>query len=368
MKIFYPVAKPFIDSKDIEGVVKVLKSGNLSLGLEHIRFEQAFAKTIKTKYAVSVANGTCGLHLAVKAMDLKDGDEVITTPFSFVASSNCLLYENVKPVFVDIEEETFNIDSKKIERAITKKTKGILVVHIFGQSAQMDEIIRIADKYKLKIIEDSCESLGAAFKGKSTGTMGNIGVFAFYPNKQMTTGEGGMIVTDNHDIYNLCKSLRNQGRMVNDKWLKHNYLGYNYRLTEMQAILGISQLKKLNWMIDQKRKIVELYNQHLSNTEGVILPKIGNNRTHSWFVYVIRIKKNRNIVIEKLIKEGIQTRPYMPTIHLQPFMKKRFSFQNGDFPIAEKVSSQTLALPLYIGLGKKDIIYITQNIKKAIYG
>jgi len=367
MKIKIPAAKPYIDDLDRKGVDEVLKSGILALGPNLKKFEEDFSNYLGVKYACAVSSGTAGLHVAVKSLGLKKDDEVITSPFSFIASSNCLLYENVKPVFVDIDEETFNMDPEKIEKAITKKTKTILVVHIFGQSAQMDPIIRLAEKYKLKIIEDSCESVGSNYKKSKTGTLGDVSVFAFYPNKQMTTGEGGIITTNRKDIYELSLSLRNQGRNLNSDWLTHDRLGYNYRMDEMSASLGVTQLKKLDWMIEEKAKIAFLYNKYLSNIKSIILPKTTKGNTHSWFVYVIRITNGkRNQTMNALLKRGIQTKAYLPVIHLQPFMKKEFGYRKGDFPISEKVSSETLALPLYIGLKDEDIKIVCDKIKKLI--
>lgn len=363
------IAKPYIDQDDINGVVEVLKSGKLSLGPRYKEFEQNLAKYVGVIYACAVSSGTAALHLGVKALGLNKGDEVITSPLSFVSSSNVLLYEGIKPVFVDIEQKTFNIDPSKIERAITRKTKAILPIHIFGQSAEMDEIMRISKKYNLKILEDACESLGSTYQGKMVGTTGEIGTYAFYPNKQMTTGEGGMIVTNSKDIYDLCDSLRNQGRGKNGDWLIHERLGYNYRMDEMSASLGITQLKKIDWMIEQKRKIASWYNTALGNIEEVETPKVGDNRLHSYFVYVIRVKNGqRNKLMSELGKNGIQTKPYLPMIHLQPFMRKMFGYKLGDFPIAERVSEETLALPLYIRLTIKDIEYIAGKIRGILNG
>lgn len=366
-KKFFKVAAPFIDKDDIAGVVRVLKSGWLSLGPGYQEFEKDFASYIGRKYACTVSSGTAGLHLAVISSGLKEGDEVITSPFSFIASSNCLLYERVKPVFVDIEEDTYNIDPVKIEKVVSKKTKAILPVHIFGQSADMFEIMKIARKYKLKVIEDACESLGADYNGKKTGSFGDFGIFAFYPNKQMTTGEGGMITTDSNKLYKLCCSLRNQGRGEGTDWLDHVRLGYNYRMDEMSAILGVTQLKKLEWMINKKRQIVKWYNEFLGDDKNVIVPRIGLNRTHTWFVYVIRITNGKkDVVYKKLNNAGIQVKNYLPVIHLMPFMREKYGYKKGDFPIAEKVSSQTLALPLYIGLTKSNIEYISASVKSFL--
>lgn len=363
----FPIAKPHIDEKDKAGVMEVLDSGVLALGAKAETFEKNIADYTTTKFGCAVTNGTCGLHLCVKAVGWNAGDEVITSPFSFISSSNCLLFEGVKPVFVDIDPVTFNMDPDKIEAAITKKTKGILVVHIFGQSAEMKKILQIAKKYKLKVVEDACESLGSTYFGKPTGTMGDAGVFAFYPNKQMTTGEGGMVVTNSQRIYESCKSLRNQGRNAQGDWLTHIQVGYNYRLDEMSASLGVTQLKKLDWMIAEKQKIAAWYEKYLSSNTNILLPQTAPHRTHSWFVYVIRITNGkRTALMEHLAGKKIQTKPYLPVIHLQPFMKKQFGFKKGSFPIAEKISTQTLALPFYIGLTEADIKYISAQITEFV--
>lgn len=362
-----PIAKPFIDKADIVGVVKVLKSGRLSLGPSLSKFESDFASYVGAKYACAVSSGTAGLHLTVKALDLKSGDEVITSPFSFIASSNCLLYEGVKPIFADIDESTFNLDPEKIERAITPKTKAILVVHIFGQSADMDAIMRLARKRKLAVIEDACESIGATYKNQFTGTFGNAGVFAFYPNKQMTTGEGGMIVTNSKDMYQKFLTLRNQGRASDMQKVDHLVLGYNYRMDEMSAALGISQLKKLDRFIGERRKIAEWYSEFMSDIPEIIVPQVVKNRTHSWFVYVVRVTNGtRDKLQQKLLKVGVQTKAYLPSIHLQPFMRKRFSYKEGDFSMAENISSEALALPLFVGLKKREVKRITEVIRQNI--
>lgn len=370
----YQIAKPFIDKDDKAGVMEVLNSGSLSLGPKYRQFEKHLAKFVGSKFALAVSSGTAGLHLAVKALGIGEGDEVITTPFSFIASSNCILFEKAKPIFVDIDEKTFNLDPDKIEAVITKKTKAILVVHIFGQSADMGKIMKIARKYNLKVIEDACESLGAKFSGKMTGTFGDIGVYSFYPNKQMATGEGAVIVTDSKEIFELCDSMRNQGRPLRPSvkgkdwdWLVSERLGYNYRMDEMSASLGITQLKKLKWMIEKRIELAGWYTSALSKEPKIIMPKVMTNRIHSWFVYVVRItERRRDTVFAKLNNTGIQVRPYLPAIHLQPFMQKMFGFKKGDFPIAEKVSTQTLALPFYIGLNKQDVRYITNKLLEIV--
>ena len=366
----YPIAKPYITDSDRRAVLSVLKTDHLSLGPKYTEFESAFAKKIGTKYACAVSSGTAGLHKVMIAADIGPGDEVITTPFSFVASANCILYVGATPVFVDIEPLTYNIDPKKIEEKITKKTKAILVVHIFGQPAEMATILKIAKKYKLKIIEDACESIAAKYKNKNSGTFGESAVFAFYPNKQMTTGEGGMVVTNNAKIYELCSSLRNQGRSPNMQWLDHERLGYNYRMDEMSAALGLAQLSKLDYMIEQRRVIAALYNKHfLKYSDIVSLPQTAKGNTHTWFVYVVRIKDpkiKRDNVIEILAKQGISTKPYLPSIHLFSFYKNKFGFKRGDFPISEAVSDTSLALPFYIGLKDQDIKHIVAKVIAVI--
>lgn len=361
-----PISKPFIQKDDISGVVAVLKSGQLSLGPKYEEFEQAFAKKNGVKFAVAVSSGTAGLHLTMLAAGIGPKDEVITSPFSFVASANCILDVGAKPVFVDIDPVTYNIDPKKIEQKITKKTKAILVVHIFGQSADMDPILKIAKKYKLKIIEDACESVAAEYKGRKTGTFGESAVFAFYPNKQMTTGEGGMITTNSEKVYKLCKSLANQGRSGNMQWLDHRYLGYNYRMDEMSAVLGLTQLKKLNFMISKRREVAGWYDEMLKKVGNLIItPKIAPGNTHTWFVYVVRIKNKeikRDQVIGALSKEGVSSKPYLPSIHLFDFYRKTFGYKTGDYPVCEDISRTSLALPIYIGLKKEEVKYICDKL------
>lgn len=364
----YPIAKPYITKVDEKGVLGVLRSGNLSLGPIHKVFEQKFAEKIGTKFACCMSSGTAGLHLAMIAAEIKPGDEVITSPFSFIASANCILYMNAKPIFVDIDPLTYNMDPAKIEAAITKKTKAILVVHIFGQAADMTRITKIAKKFGLKIIEDACESISAKHNGQKVGTFGESAVFAFYPNKQMTTGEGGMLTTNSEKIYKLCNSLRNQGRSDNMQWLNHERLGYNYRMDEMSAALGLSQISKLDYMINERKKIAGLYTKHLK-PHGLLLqtPQTHKSNNHTWFVYVVKIKDIdsediRNKIIIDMEKEGVSTKPYLPAIHLFSFYKKRFGYKVGDFPITEEVSKSSIALPFYIGLKDKDIKYITNKL------
>ena len=359
---------PYISEDEIKAVVKVIKSGQLSLGKETEKFEQEMADYVGAKYAVVVSSGTTGLHLAVIVSGIQENDEVITSPFSFVASTNCFLYENAKPIFVDIDEETLNIDVNKIKEKITNKTKAILGVDIFGYPAEWDEIIKIAEENNLKIIEDAAEALGGKYKGKKLGSLGHLTIFAFYPNKQMTTGEGGIIITNDKKQYQLLKGLTNQGRGADIQWLKHEYLGYNYRMTEMSAVLGRVQLKKLDEFLKSRNQVAELYKERLENVKGITLMKANDKECQrSWFVYVIRLDKrfNRNEIIEKLKKEDIPSKAYLPSIHLQPYMKE-YGFKKGDFPISESVSDSTLSLPFYTEMKKEKVNLICDKLIKVL--
>jgi perosamine synthetase len=370
MKKYYPIAKPHIGKRELSMVRDVLLSGNLSLGPAHRRFEEEFAKKIGVKYACTVSSGTAGLHLAMIGAGIGPGDEVITSPFSFIASANSILYVGAKPVFVDIDPVSFNMDPALIEAKITKRTKAILVVHIFGQTAEMGPILKIAKKHRLKIIEDACESVRAEYRGKQAGTFGESAVFAFYPNKQMTTGEGGMIVTDAKKLYELFSSLKNQGRSPNMQWLDHNVLGYNYRMDEMSAVVGLAQLEKLDWMIKERIRLAELYDKYLKDfCVNIETPATARGNFHTWFVYVAKIKNikiRRDSLVKHLADEGISTKPYLPSIHLFDFYRKKFNYKKGDFPVSETVSGSSIALPFYIGLKEPDVKYICGKLINTI--
>mgnify|MGYP001576753127 FL=1 len=370
MEKSYQMARPHFGKKEEKYVLEVLRSGVLSIGPKIQEFEKKFAKFVSARYACAVSSGTAGLHLALVVAGIQKGDEVITSPFSFIASANVILYVGAKPVFVDVDPLTDNIDPKEIEKAITKKTKAILPVHIFGQPADMVAIMKIAKKHNLIVIEDACESLGATWKGKSAGTFGQSGVFAFYANKQMTTGEGGMIVTNDRAVDELCRSLRNQGRTPDMQWLDHKYLGYNYRMDEMSAAVGLAQIEKIDFLIKKRREIAGWYAQELKKTDSLIeIPYTPPEATHTWFVYVIRIKNeriNRNKVIQDLAKRGVSSKPYLPSIHLFSFYTDRFGYKKGDFPISEKISDSVLALPFYIGLTRQDIKTIVKKLGSTL--
>lgn len=362
-----PLSKPDITNKEIKAVLNVLKSNVLSLGPNLKELEEKMAKFSGVKYAVAVNGATSALHLIIRALGIKQGDEVITTPFSFIASSNCALYERVKPVFVDINGKTLNIDVRKIEEKITSKTKAIIAVDVFSQPADWEELEKIAKKHNLFLIEDSAEALGSRYKGKMCGSFGNAGVFAFYPNKQITTGEGGVILTNEKNIYESCKSMSNQGRaVVGEKWLEHEILGYNYRLDEMSCALGIVQLKRIKDILRKRKKVASIYNKKLKGLVEIPYIKEGNDL--SWFVYVVRlpVEINRDKVISDMARLGIQCKDYFQPIHLQPFYKKEFGYKEGDFPVCEEVSKRTIALPFFNDLKEKEIDFIAKSLKQCL--
>jgi len=398
-----PLSNPDITSLEKEKILEVLSTSQLSLGPKLDEFERKFSDFIGSRYAVAVNSGTSGLHLCIKALDITDEAEVLTTPFSFVSSANCILFERAKPVFIDIDEKTLNIDVNKLEKIIQKsrkrnsKLKAILPVHIFGRPCKMNEIMEIAEKHDLRIIEDACEAVGAEYLlkksvikcNKSTiinpketeatietwqkvGNFGNCGVFAFYPNKQMTTGEGGMIVTDDENIYRLCRSMRNQGRSEDGAWLQHERLGYNYRISDINCALGIAQLERIHEILDKREKVAKLYNEKLGDIEELIIPHFEENKKISWFVYVVRLEnqfsqEDRDFILNKLREKGIGCSNYFSPIHLQPFYRKMFGYRKGGFPVTEKVSERTIALPFYNNLKEEQIDYVCKNLKEIIH-
>lgn len=366
------LSSPDITDKEIQSVIEVLKSLRLSLGQKHLEFERIMADYAGVKYAVSVNSGTSGLHLIVRSLGIKEGDEVITTPFSFISSSNCILFEKAKPVFVDVDERTFNIDVSEIEAKITPKTKAILAADIFSQPADWDELEKIAEKHKLFLIEDSAEALGSEYNGRKCGSFGQAAVFAFYPNKQITTGEGGVILTNDQRIYEQCRSMANQGRRAeNGKWLEHVILGYNYRLDEMSCALGIAQMQRIKEILEKRAGVANLYNQKLKGIEVLEIPYVKPGSKLSWFVYVVKLSKEfagqkRNKIIEEMAERGIQCSNYFQVIHLQPFYKNEFNYKEGDFPVAEEASQRTLALPFFNNLSEGEIDFVVKNLKEVI--
>jgi len=362
-----PLSKPDITDSEINAVIAVLKSGRLSIGPRQDLFQQMVADRCGRSHGVAVSSGTAGLHLVMLALDVGPGDEVITTPFSFIATANCILMVGAKPVFVDICPQSLNIDPNKLEAAITPRTKAIITVEVFGNTRHMDRIDQIARAHEIALVEDSCEALGGVCSsGRRVGSFGRASVFAFYPNKQITTGEGGVIVTDDNRLASLCRSMRNQGRvdpqaaqhqnMVNTtgSWLAHERLGYNYRLSEIAAALGIAQMERLDAMLTARRRVASMYMQRLMDYEDVILPTIDQSSamTMSWFVFVVRLTDQYSMIERDRIMTGMRRHDigaanYFPCIHLQPFYREQFGFKKGDFPVAESISERTIALPFF---------------------
>lgn len=366
MKI--PLSKPDITQREKDLVFKVLDSNILSIGPMVEEFERKIAEYIGVKHAIAVNSGTSGLHLAVRALGIKDGDEVITTPFSFVASSNCILFERAKPVFVDIDPETLNMDISQIEGKISSRTKAILPVDVFGQAIDMKSIMDIAQRHDLKVIEDACEALGAEYDGHKAGSLAHAAVLAFYPNKQITTAEGGAIVTNDEEIAQLCRSMRSQGRPITGLWLEHERLGYNYRMSELHAALGVAQMERIDEILAKRQKVADMYNERLKDVDGVKIPYVHPKVKMSWFVYVIRLEEgiDRNKVMEYLLENGIGCRPYFTPIHLQPFYRE-MGYKEGNFPVTEAVAKTTIALPFYNNLTEQEIDYVVEKLKEAIF-
>jgi len=367
-----PLSKPDITDIEKKKVLEVLETSYLSLGPQLKEFEEKIAEYAGVKYAIAVNSGTSALHLIVRALDIKDNDEIITTPFSFISSSNCALFERAKPVFVDINSETLNIDVSKIEEKINEKTKAILAVDVFGNPANWDELKEIAVKHNLYLIEDSAEALGSIYNGKRCGSFGDAGIFAFYPNKQITTGEGGVVLTNQKMIADKCYSMTNQGRRVeNSKWLEHIRLGYNYRLDELSCALGIAQLSRIEEILNKRKTVAGIYNNKLKDVPEVKIPNFFFEKTTSPFVYVIILEdsfseKDRDVIVEEMNKKDIQCGFYFQPIHLQPFYREMFGYTDNDFPITEKISQRTIALPFFNDLKEEEIVYVVENLKQII--
>ncbi len=371
MEIRVNLSRPDIGDAEISAVVEVLRSPNLSLGPKLGEFEDAFCRYIGTKRAVAVNSGTSGLYLCLKALGIGHGDEVITTPFTFIASVTTIMMTGAKPVFVDIDPVSLNIDPGRIEAAITEKTKAVLPVVIFGNPVGLDKVCEIAAKYELPVIEDSCEGLGSVLNGKKIGTFGTMSTFAFYPNKQITTGEGGMILTDDDGLADLCVSMRNQGRGQGGGWLAHERLGYNYRLSDINCALGIVQLSRLDEFVEKRRNVAQTYQELLAGDERIIVPTEPENCQMSWFVFVIRLAERytldqRNEVLTKLNGRGIGTSNYFPPVYLQPFIADKYGLKEGDFPITDSVCKSTIAIPFHNNLSREDAELVCVELKKCL--
>ncbi len=348
-------------------MVEVLRTGRLSLGPKLEEFERALAEHVVLPYAVAVNSGTSGLHLSIRALGIKEGDKVITSPFSFIASANAILYERAVPVFVDIDPVTLNIDPEKIEPAITPRTRAVLAVHVFGRPAPMREIMAIAGRHNLMVIEDACEALGAECDGRRVGAFGEVGVFAFYPNKQITAGEGGAIVTRNPALAARCKGLRNHGR-VEPGSIDHVELGYSFRLSEINCALGLEQIKRIEAVLKQRESVARRYHERLAGCADLILPELeARNGRIGWFAYVVRLseafaKEDRDWIVREMMARGIGCGRYFPPIHLQPFYRARFGYRPGDFPITEQVAARTIALPFFNRIRDEEIDEVCRTL------
>jgi len=354
-----PLSSQDITEAEIDAVVAVLRSDRLSIGPRLEAFEKAVAERAGRKFGIGVNSGTSGLHLCVKAMGIGEGDEVITTPFSFIATTNCLLFERARPVFVDIDPQTYNMAPAAAEAAITPRTKAILPVEVFGNTAGFDEYERIAREHGLALLEDCCEALGGTLRGRPAGSFGECGVFAFYPNKQIATGEGGMIVTDSEEIRDLCRSMRNQGRDTK-AWLSHARLGYNYRMSELTAALGAAQMSRLDEILEKRRRAARMYDQALADIEQIRLPPMAERDKASWFVYVVRLddsftRRDRDAIIAHLRGRGIGCSNYFVPIHTQPHVMETLGTKPGDFPVTERVAERTIALPFFANLDEGQV-------------
>jgi len=363
-----PLARPDVGPREMELVTQVLRSDVLAMGPFTQRFEEGIAALAGRREGVACSSGTAGLHLGVRALEIGEGDEVITTPFSFVASANCLLYERAVPRFVDIEEDSLGLDPDQLERAATSRTRAVLPVHVFGRPCRIEAVTAIARRRGWAVIEDACEGLGSTIDGRPLGGFGDVAVFAFYPNKQITTGEGGMVVTDDAALADTMRSLRNQGRDTDGTWLRHVRLGYNYRLDELSAAVGVAQLERRAEMHAGRNRVAAAYERELGGRDWVRLPRAAGGEVVDWFVYVVRLREDidRDGVIGRLAELGVPARPYFSPLHLQPFYRSMFGYRPGDFPVTERVAASTLALPFSSRLANEEVQYVADALVHAV--
>jgi len=363
------LSAPYVDESEEELVLKVIRSGRLAFGPMIQQFEAALAERVEAPFAAALSSGTAGLHLCVKLAGISRGDEVVTTPLSFIASANAIVYEGGNPVFVDVDEKTLNLDPGAVEAAITPRTKALVLVDLFGYPIDIDGFQALAERHGLAIIEDACEALGATYRGRQVGSFGNPAVFAFYPNKQITTGEGGAVVLGTEEEWALVKSLANQGRTDRGETFAHEHIGYNYRLDELSAALGVAQLRKLDRILSLRDEVAARYDELLADVEGVrLLCPDDELHRRSWFVYVVFLDTpaERSTVMERLAAEGIASKPYLPAIHLQPAYSDRFGFVPGMFPVAEAAGAQGLALPFHTGLTPGEQEQVVAALARAL--
>jgi perosamine synthetase len=365
-----PLAKPYIDEREEELVLDVLRSGRLSLGPTIDRFEELIAERVGAPYAAAVSSGTAGLHLLVHMAGIGTGDEVITSPLSFASSANCFLFEGATPVFADVDRRTWNLDSDAVEAAITERTKAVVAVDMFGYPCELEPLMELCERRGLTLIEDSAEALGAEYKGAPIGSHGPPCVFGFYPNKQIATGEGGIVTTHSEEQWQLLRSLRNQGRSYDEGgWFNHVRLGFNYRWTDLQAAVGIAQLEKLDRMLALRSEAASRYAELLSGVDGVgLAPADDADHRRSWFVYVVELAPeiDRARVMVELRERGVDVAEYVPCIHLLTYMRERYGFAEGLCPVAEDIASRTLALPFFPGIEPGDQAYVAETLRSAL--
>jgi perosamine synthetase len=365
-----PLARPVVGEREEELLLETLRSGRLALGPRLGEFETAFGRRLGAEHVSAVSSGTAGLHLAIRAAGIEAGDEVVTTPFSFVASANCLLYESARPVFCDIDPRTLNITPEAAADAVTDRTTGLLPVHIFGYPADMSGFEELAADRALWLVEDACEALGAVHgDGPAVGARGNLAVFGFYPNKQLTTGEGGVVISPDAAAKERIDSERNQGRAPDMGWLDHDRLGFNYRLDDLSCALGLAQLERLEEMLAGRARVAAAYGEALADVEGLGLPcpdEEGDRR--GWFVYVVQLPDGaaREEVIRALREGGIDSKPYLPAIHLLSFYRERFGHRDGEFPVCEDVARRSLALPFHPELGEAEVERVAEALRAAL--
>jgi dTDP-4-amino-4,6-dideoxygalactose transaminase len=361
-----PLAAPVLGRDEEERVLAVMRSGQLSLGPLGDEFERAFAGRLGAAHASAVSSGTAGLHLALRAAGVSDGDEVVTSPFSFVASANVVIYERARPVFADIDPVTLNLDPEAAAAAVTDRTTALLPVHIFGYPADLPSFEGLG----LPIVEDACEALGAVHAdGVAVGARGHCAVFGFYPNKQLTTGEGGMVTVGDPATKERIDSERNQGRAPDLGWLDHDRLGFNYRLSDIACAIGLGQLDRLDELLDGRARVASLYRETLADVEDLALPcpDLDGNR-RGWFVFVVQLPRgvDRNATVRALGERGVQSKPYLPAIHLMSYYRERYGHREGEFPVCEDVAARSLALPFFPTMSEGQVARVSQTLREVL--